>query len=97
MTTSTGTATDTANLFKGIVGSLVRAGLGGFTLWLAQHGLITEGQAGALLEASIVGAITVIWAIWNKYKIREKINVALELPQGSSPATLEKELESRKV
>lgn len=79
---------DTANLFKGIIGSVTRAALGGFTVWLATHGLITESQGGALLEAAVVGAITVIWAIWRKYKIQQRIAVALELPAGSSAETL---------
>ena len=83
------TRVDTANLFKGIIGSLVRATLGGLTVWLATHGLITESQAGALLEAAVVGAITVAWAIWRKYKIQQRIAVALELPAGATPGQLD--------
>lgn len=81
---------DTANLIKGIIGSLVRAALGGFTVYLATHGLITDSQAGALLEAAVVGAITVAWAIWRKYSIQKRIATALDLPAGSDPETLDK-------
>lgn len=80
---------DNSNLIKGIIGSLVRYALGGATVWLGTHGLLTESQAGALLEAAVVGAITVTWAIWRKYKIQQRIAVALDLPSGSTPATLE--------
>ena len=80
---------DYANLFKGIIGSVVRAALGGFTVWLAQHGLITESQGGALVEAAIVGAITVVWAVWRKYSIQKRISMALELPAGATPKQLD--------
>jgi uncharacterized membrane protein YeaQ/YmgE (transglycosylase-associated protein family) len=83
------TNVDTANLVKGIIGSLVRAALGGFTVWLATHGLITESQSGALLEAAVVGAITVVWAIWRKYSIQKRIAVALALPANASPEQLD--------
>lgn len=87
--------TDTANLIRAIIGSLVRYALGGFTVWLAQHGLLTETQAGALLEAVVVGVITVAWAIWRKYKIQQRIATALELPAGASSERLDKEIKMK--
>jgi hypothetical protein len=86
---------DTPNLIKGIIGSLVRYALGGFTLWLAQHGLLTETQAGALLEALIVVVITVTWAVWRKYKVQQRIATALALPAGSSPERLDREVKMK--
>lgn len=80
---------DTGNLIKGIIGSLVRFGLGGAVGYLVNKGLVTEEQGAAVIPAVILGVITVAWAIWRKYKIQQRIAVALELPAGASPEQLE--------
>lgn len=85
---------DTANLIKGIIGSLVRFALGGAVGYLVNKGLITEDQGTALIPAVILGVITVVWAIWRKYKIQQRISVALALPAGSSPETLDREVKN---
>lgn len=83
------TGIDTANLIKGIIGSLVRAGLSGVVGWFVAKGLITGEQGAALIPAAIGGVIVVAWAVWNKYKIQERISVALGLPQGAGPEELD--------
>ena len=80
---------DTANLVKGIIGSLVRFGLGGVVAWLVQKGLVTPDQGEMIIPAVILGVVTVAWAIWRKYKIQQRIAVALALPKGSTPEQLD--------
>jgi fluoride ion exporter CrcB/FEX len=81
---------DTANLIKGIIGSIVRFLLAGAVGWLVQRGIITGEQGAALIPAIVLGVITVAWAIWRKYKIQQRIAVALSLPAGSGPETLDR-------
>lgn len=81
---------DTANLIKGIIGSLVRFAFAGAVGYLVNKGLITEEQGAALIPAIILGVITVAWAIWRKYKIQQRISVALALPAGTDPETLDR-------
>lgn len=80
---------DTANLIKGIIGSLVRFAFAGAVGWMVKQGLISQEQATALIPAIILGVITVAWALWRKYAIQKRIAVALSLPANSSPARLD--------
>jgi hypothetical protein len=80
---------DTANLIKGIIGSLVRFLFAGIVGGLVTAGVITAEQGQLLIPAITLGLITVAWAIWSKYKIRERIEVALGLPARSTPEDLE--------
>lgn len=80
---------DTSNLFKGIIGSLVRFVFAGAVGWLVNKGVITGQQGEALIPAIILGAITVAWAIWGKYKVQDRIRVALALPADSTPEQLD--------
>jgi uncharacterized membrane protein YjjB (DUF3815 family) len=81
---------DTSNLIKGIIGSLVRFVFAGAVGWLVQRGVITGEQGAALIPAIVLGVITVAWAIWRKYKIQQRIAVALALPAGANSETLDR-------
>src|ERR1051326_6270642 len=81
---------DVANLIKGILGSLVRFALASAVGWMVQRGLITGEQGQLIIPAAVLGAVTVAWAIWRKYKVQQRIATALALPAGSSPEQLDK-------
>lgn len=81
---------DNANLIKGVIGSLVRFALAGAVGWLVQRGVITGEQGAAIIPAVAVGVITIAWAVWRKYKIQQRIAIALALPAGSTPEQLDK-------
>jgi len=87
---------DTGALIKGIIGSLVRFGLGGVVAWLVQKGLITGEQGEMIIPAVILAVITVAWAIYRKYKIQQRIAVALELPAGSDADRLDRAVAEKK-
>jgi hypothetical protein len=80
---------DTSNLIKGIIGSLVRFVFAGAVGWLVQRGVITGDQGEMLIPAIVLGVITVAWAVWRKYKIQQRIAVALALPAGSTSEKLD--------
>lgn len=86
---------DVANLIKGIIGSIVRFLLAGVVGYLVTKGVITGEQASLVIPAVTLGVITVAWAIWRKYKIQQRIAVALELSAGSTPAQLEKAVKNQ--
>ena len=87
---------DTANLIKGIIGSLVRFLFAGVVGYLVTKGVITGEQGAALIPAITLGVITIAWAIWRKYRVQQKIAVALALPAGSSPEKLEKAVQEQR-
>jgi hypothetical protein len=86
---------DYANLIKGIIGSLVRFLFAGIVGGLVTAGVITAQQGELLIPAITLGVITVVWAIWRKYKIQERIALALSLPAGSDPERLEQAVQSK--
>ncbi len=86
---------DTSNLIKGIIGSLVRFLFAGAVGWLVQRGIITGEQGETLIPALVLGAITIVWAIWRKYKIQQRIAVALDLRAGATPQELDAALKQK--
>lgn len=84
---------DNEHLFKSVIASLVRHALTGIAGYFTYKGLLTNDQTEGLIVAAISGVIAIVWALWNKYKIGEKIAVALALPSGATPAQLDKAVE----
>jgi len=79
---------DTANLIKGIIGSVVRFLLAGVVGWLVKRGIVTGEQGEMIIPAVVLGVVTIAWAIWRKYRIQQRIAIALALPAGTSPERL---------
>lgn len=84
---------ETERLLKSVIASLIRHALTGIAGWFTYKGLLTADQTEGLIVAAITGAVAIIWALWNKYKIGEKIAVALALPSGATSEQLDKAVE----
>lgn len=84
---------ETEYLLKSVIASLVRHALTGVAGYFVARNLITHEQGEGLIVAAIAAAIAIAWALWNKYKLGEKIRVALALPSGATPAQLERAVE----
>ena len=56
--------------------------------WLAQASGVTEDTASAVLVGAAAGGIMFLWGLANKWRAEKKVEVALELPAGSSKETL---------
>jgi len=80
---------DTGALIKGIIGSLVRFLFGGIVGGLVTKGVISAQQGELLIPAVTLGAVTIAWGIWRKYRIQQRIVVALNLPAGSNAQKLD--------
>ena len=86
---------DKTEIYKGIVGSLVRAGLGGVAAWLAQKGILTSDQTQFLLTeatAIVFAGVLVAW-VWIKNhataKLQDKqIQIALQADTFTPVATV---------
>jgi hypothetical protein len=62
-------------------------------VWLAAKAQISETEATNVIVAVVTVAIGLIWSFVNKWRNGEKVEVALELPAGSSKEKLKKVLE----
>lgn len=52
--------------------------------WLSLQSGVTEEQTTAVLVGAAVGAVMFVWGLANKWRAEKKVEVALELPQGTS-------------
>lgn len=68
--------------------TILRNLLGPVVAYLAATGYISESEATNLVVAVVAIAISVVWGLGNKYVWKQKVDTALELPAGSSPAKL---------
>ncbi|HWQ32534.1 MAG TPA: hypothetical protein VNQ79_06605 [Blastocatellia bacterium] len=71
-------------LFKSVIGSLVRWALAGLFGWLVARGVLTPDQTEALTAAAIVGASALAWSVWQKYRSLVLLKIALDLPANST-------------
>jgi hypothetical protein len=62
------------------LGSIVRTGLVFLAAYLIKAGIWTEEEAGRYITAGVVLILTVGWSLWQKYRSRQKLNVALATP-----------------
>lgn len=77
------------NQIKSWVASIIRYILSGIVGGVAAKGLITEVQAEEVVVAVIAGVTTILWSLWRKYNVSEKIRLALALPGGATPIQLD--------
>lgn len=68
--------------------SILRTLAGPVIVWLVAKGYVTESQATEFIVAGIAVLVGVVWSLGNKYLWGKKVEKALELPAGSSKATL---------
>jgi len=65
------------------IGAVIRAGLFVVAGWLVEHGVWTKDQANqyvvSLSTALAIMIVTLAWTIFQKYKSRLKLNVALAI------------------
>lgn len=88
---------DTGNLIKGIIGSVIRFLLAGTVGWLVQRGVVTNEQGEMIIPAIVLGVITLAWAIFRKYRVQERIAVALALPARSTPEQLDTAVQAKRA
>ena len=63
--------------------------------YLAATGYISNDQATSLVVAVIAIAVSVVWGLGNKYIWAKRVDTALKLPAGSSPAKLDDVINGR--
>ncbi len=80
-------------LIKGTIAGLVRLALAAVAGYSVRKGLLTPDQAEAWILAAITGATAIAWSLWQKYRIGEKIMVALGMPAGTTPEQLDRAVE----
>lgn len=63
--------------------------------WLAATGKISEDAATNVIVGVLAALIAAIWSLFNKMRAAKKVEVALELPGGSSKAKLDEVLKKK--
>lgn len=84
---------DSTKLIKSIIGSVVRWLIQGAVGYLVAKEVITQEQGAELIIAIIGGIIVLMWALWQKYHVEQKIRLALSLPPDTPRAVLEKKID----
>jgi hypothetical protein len=81
------------HLIKSTIALLVRHALTGIAGYLVTKGLLTGDLAEYWILAAITATTAVAWSLWNKYKIGEKLMVALGMPAGTTPTQLDQAID----
>lgn len=71
-----------------------------FTLlagWFINHGILTGNQAETYVAGAAVGAVTLTWALWAKYRGRLKFLTALQMPADSTEHEVEQRIADKWV
>lgn len=63
--------------------------------WLASTGKISEDAATNVIVGVAAALIAAIWSLFNKMRAAKKVEVALDLPAGSSKAKLKSEMKTK--
>lgn len=74
------------DIYKNMIGSLVRWLMSGAAGYLIAHGWLTTGQADQLLFTLGLAISAIGLSLWQKYRQKLKLFTALEMPAGSTPA-----------
>ena len=82
-------------VFKNIIGTIVRSVLALVGGYLVSAGLVSDGQVQQIIGGLAVFLVAVIWGIINKYVWKKQVDTALELPAGSSVAKLQDVLKNK--
>jgi ABC-type enterobactin transport system permease subunit len=77
--------------------SVARKALTAVATYLVTSGWITGEQSERIIVGIALGAVSVGWSIWQRYKDRILLAIGLGLPQGSSISDALKVYDSNKV
>ncbi len=72
-----------------IITLLIRTVGAPLVAWLAATGHISSDEATSFIITGGVVVVTIIWSVVNKFGWLNRVNEALNLPQGSSLKTLD--------
>lgn len=84
------------SFIKSLIGGVTRSLLGAPVGWLVAKGYITSSLGSQMIVTATATICLVIWSLWQKYHVNDKIEIALGLPQGTSRPVLEKVVEELK-
>lgn len=86
----------TKQIIKNMLGSLVRWLLVFVGAWLVKKGIVTDEQSQAFIrnaEPVVIGGLIALvalgWSLWQKRHVNNKVEMALNLPQGTPRSVLE--------
>ncbi len=65
-------------LFVSILGSFIRWALTLGAGWLVEHQVWAQDEAGGYVTGLTLALVTLLWAVWTRYKSRIKLLTALE-------------------
>lgn len=71
------------------LGSILRWALAGLSVYAVQNGIFTESEAAKYVEAAALALPPLLWSLYQKYKDRQKLVVALATPHVKSEQELE--------
>ena len=82
-------------VIKGIIAGFIRTLLTPVIAYLAANGYLGESDATKLVAIIASLVVAVVWSVFSKLLANKKVEVALELPGGSSKSKLEDVLKGK--
>ncbi len=76
-------------ILKRILASGVRAGLAALTGWLVAHGYASSDEAASFAADVAPALVALLWSAYEATQVNKRIEVALNMPAGSSKAKLD--------
>jgi hypothetical protein len=77
-------------ILKRLLKSGVRAGLVALGSWLVTHGYASDQEAATLVTDLLPIVFALVWSAYEAAHVEKKIEVALQMPAGSSRESLSK-------
>lgn len=75
-------------LLQAALASILRKGLTVLATFLVTHGIWTHGEATEYVAGLTLFLLSIGWSAWKTYKDRLKFLTALQVPAGTSEATV---------
>lgn len=76
-------------MVQSAIGAVLRWAFTFLAGWFVQHGIWTHNEAEIYVGGAVIGTLTLIWGLWNKYHGRLKLLTALTMPEGSTEAQVD--------
>lgn len=75
-------------MFYQYAASLIRAVGTPVIVWLTAHGYLTESETASAVLIVATLLVNIVWSFANKFIFNKKVEIALDLPAGSSQEKL---------
>jgi hypothetical protein len=71
-------------LLQSALGAIIRWALTFGAGYLVSKGIWTQEESAVYVTAAVTGVLTLLWAVWKRYRDERLVNTALAMPGGAT-------------